>query len=190
MYLGYATKLIAVTGHLLLHIVRALGSGLLCRMSFEFLMWLFMFFGQAALLGRTMYALICLTDLENDFINPFDLSTRLNAWVVPEYVLEIFITVVLLMSGKWLLGGLHVLMSAYIMKLLVDKKLHVDPTEAFKQLPDLKRYRWVALGFHLLSFIFVIYRLIESSILSFLTPEGKQITKKLFQDAAASLTGY
>ena len=51
-------------------------------MSWLFLSWLLVFFIQIGLFGRSMYALICLEDLSQDFINPYDLSTKLNKYVV------------------------------------------------------------------------------------------------------------
>jgi hypothetical protein len=86
---------------------------------------------QSALLGRNMYAvsdafckrsdahvlqlvataqligmfvcfqLVCLTDLENDFINPFDLSSKMNRFVVSEIVKATYGT------AQQLQGGTH-----------------------------------------------------------------------------------
>jgi len=51
-------------------------------MSFTFLVWLLALLLCAALLGITMYSLISLSDLENDFVNPHDSSVSINRWVV------------------------------------------------------------------------------------------------------------
>ena len=77
-------------------------------MSWDFLIWLSVFILQASLLGRTLFVvsaaaaaahsgareaeegadccrvlqLICLSDLEQDVINPYDLSSKLNRFVV------------------------------------------------------------------------------------------------------------
>jgi hypothetical protein len=51
-------------------------------MSPQLLVWVAAMILQSALLGRNMYAIVCLTDLENDFINPFDLSSKMNRFVV------------------------------------------------------------------------------------------------------------
>jgi len=51
-------------------------------MNFTFLVWLLALLLCAALLGITMYSLISLSDLENDFVNPHDSSISINRWVV------------------------------------------------------------------------------------------------------------
>ncbi len=51
-------------------------------MNFTFLVWLLALLLCAALLGITMYSLISLSDLENDFVNPHDSSVSINRWVV------------------------------------------------------------------------------------------------------------
>ena len=51
-------------------------------MNFTFLVWLLALVLCAALLGITMYSLISLSDLENDFVNPHDSSVSINRWVV------------------------------------------------------------------------------------------------------------
>jgi hypothetical protein len=57
-------------------------------MSPQLLVWVAAMILQSALLGRNMYAIVCLTDLENDFINPFDLSSKMNRFVVSFTVLS------------------------------------------------------------------------------------------------------
>ena len=99
--------------------------------------------------------LICLSDLENDFINPHDSTTRVNRWVVrcpalssqpdlpcaflhllplhlcmhrhaavsrvplgravqvPELLIQATLTALLVFSGKWFSGLLHVAVFAY-----------------------------------------------------------------------------
>jgi hypothetical protein len=51
-------------------------------MSPQLVVWVAAMILQSTLLGRNMYAIVCLTDLENDFINPFDLSSKMNRFVV------------------------------------------------------------------------------------------------------------
>ena len=51
-------------------------------MSWDFLLWIFAFILQAALLGKGMFTLITLADLESDHTNPFDCSVAVNRFVV------------------------------------------------------------------------------------------------------------
>jgi len=45
--------------------------------------------------------LMCLADLEFDYINPFDSSSRINKVVMPEFVLQVLLSVLFLISGHW-----------------------------------------------------------------------------------------
>ena len=51
-------------------------------MYYDFLLWVFAFILQAALLGKCMYTLITLSDLESDHTNPFDCALAVNRFVV------------------------------------------------------------------------------------------------------------
>eukprot|EP00878_Enallax_costatus_P006911 GHUV01007241.1.p1 GENE.GHUV01007241.1~~GHUV01007241.1.p1 ORF type:complete len:160 (+),score=24.68 GHUV01007241.1:253-732(+) len=156
----------------------------------QLVVWLAAMIIQSALLGRNMYTIVCLTDLENDFINPFDLSAKMNRFVVHELVAQGSIAGLLLLSGNWLAGACHAVLLAYLLQLYTSRKLHVDTTDAFRQLPQQKKQRFILLGAHLLLFIVVVYRLIETALLTLLTPEGRAMTKKLMHEAAASMHGY
>ena len=65
----------------------------------------------------------------------------------------------------------------------------VDVTEIFKQAPVEKRRRAWRLALYLLSFVFIIYRLVEASVSALLTPDGRETAHRLLQDAAASFCG-
>ncbi|KAJ3274954.1 hypothetical protein HDV01_001818 [Terramyces sp. JEL0728] len=41
------------------------------------------------------------SDLECDYINPIDLCSKLNQFVVPENILHGFLWVLFLINGKW-----------------------------------------------------------------------------------------
>lgn len=64
----------------------------------------------------------------------------------------------LLLSGNWLAGACHAGLLAYLLQLYSSGKLHVDTTDAFRQLPQQKKQRFILLGAHLLLFIIVVYR--------------------------------
>ncbi|EFJ44997.1 hypothetical protein VOLCADRAFT_76026 [Volvox carteri f. nagariensis] len=159
-------------------------------MSLEFIIWLFAFLLQAAMLGRTMFALISLSDLENDFINPYDLTLRLNRFVALEYVGQVLITASLLLTGKWFIGVLQLGMLGFLLHNWSTRRHVVDATDVFRQLPVQKKRRLIMFGSFLLYFIIITYRLIESVIHGLLTDEGRANAKRLFQDAAATLHGY
>jgi protein cornichon len=52
-----------------------------------------LFFGQ----------IICLADLEFDYINPYDTASRINKVMVPEFILQGTLSLVLLITGHWIM---------------------------------------------------------------------------------------
>jgi hypothetical protein len=139
--------------------------------------------------------LICLTDLEQDYLNPFELSARVNKWVVrvaalaaaapggshpryrastpastqlahgaarPVQVAEVaaqaVLTLFLVLSKHYALAALHIAFDLYLGHLVMDNKMHVDATDAFKQLPAQKRQRTIQLAVHVVSFMIVVYK--------------------------------
>eukprot|EP00878_Enallax_costatus_P036309 GHUV01040757.1.p1 GENE.GHUV01040757.1~~GHUV01040757.1.p1 ORF type:complete len:122 (-),score=21.44 GHUV01040757.1:108-473(-) len=77
---------------------------------------------------------------------------------VHELVAQGSIAGLLLLSGNWLAGACHAVLLAYLLQLYTSRKLHVDTTDAFRQLPQQKKQRFILLGAHLLLFIVVVYR--------------------------------
>uniref|UniRef100_A0A7S0WIB6 Uncharacterized protein n=1 Tax=Chlamydomonas leiostraca TaxID=1034604 RepID=A0A7S0WIB6_9CHLO len=159
-------------------------------MTWDFLLWLFVLIINSGLVGRTTYALICLTDLEQDFINPYDLSNRLNRFVIAEYAGQFIMTAALIAGGKWFCAALHIAVSAYMITLFVKKQVYIDATDAFKQLKGQKFRRGVIFGCYCFSFVMVVFRLVETIVHQMLTPEGRETARKLFKEAAVTLPGY
>lgn len=47
---------------------------------------------------------MCLADLEFDYINPYDSSTRINRVILPEYILEGVLGAFFLVTGHWVMS--------------------------------------------------------------------------------------
>lgn len=47
--------------------------------------------------------IVCLSDLEADYMNPFESSSRINAVVVPEFILHGVLCGLLLLTGHWIM---------------------------------------------------------------------------------------
>lgn len=103
--------------------------------------------------------LICLTDLEQDFINPYDLSNKLNRFVVAEYAAQFVLTAALLGTGKWFVGGLQLIVLVIMIHYYMKKQVYIDATDAFKQLKPQKTRRTVLFGVYCFTFVFITYRL-------------------------------
>ncbi|PNX75805.1 protein cornichon 4-like, partial [Trifolium pratense] len=66
--------------------------------------WIISFFLLIALLVLVTYQLMCLADLEFDYINPYDFSSRINAVVFPEFVIQAVLTFFYLITGHWIMS--------------------------------------------------------------------------------------
>ncbi|KAG1662569.1 hypothetical protein FOA52_003948 [Chlamydomonas sp. UWO 241] len=159
-------------------------------MSFDFLSWLAVFFLQAGLLGKGMYTMITLTDLEADNINPFDCAERINKLVAIELGAQAALTAILVLSQRWFAGAIHIGVCALLAHMLARSQVYMHAADAFKQLPTFKARRSIIFGIYCASFLLITYRLIESGLHSLLTPEGRMTAKKLFREAASSLHHY
>lgn len=47
--------------------------------------------------------LMCLSDLEFDYVNPFEAASRINTLAIPEYALQGGLSVFLLLTGHWVM---------------------------------------------------------------------------------------
>ncbi|KAJ4842376.1 hypothetical protein Tsubulata_047906 [Turnera subulata] len=63
--------------------------------------WLLSFFFIIALIVILVFQLMCLADLEFDYINPYDSSSRINKVILPEYITEAALCVFFLATGHW-----------------------------------------------------------------------------------------
>ncbi len=55
-----------------------------------------------------VWQLMCLSDLEFDYINPFDSASRINKLVVPEIALHVGLSCLYLVFGYWLIFLINV----------------------------------------------------------------------------------
>lgn len=79
---------------------------------------------------------------------------------IHELAVQAFIAALLLLSGNWFAGACHAGILAYLLQLYSSRRLHVDTTDAFRQLPQQKKQRFILLGSHLVLFVIVVYRLV------------------------------
>ncbi|XP_028231699.1 protein cornichon homolog 4-like isoform X2 [Glycine soja] len=66
--------------------------------------WLISFFILIALIVLVIYQLMCLADLEFDYINPYDSSSRINKVVLPEYIIVGVLCGFYLVTGHWIMS--------------------------------------------------------------------------------------
>mmetsp|Transcript_28580 Transcript_28580/g.39478 ORF Transcript_28580/g.39478 Transcript_28580/m.39478 type:complete len:163 (-) Transcript_28580:91-579(-) len=156
-------------------------------MQFNLAFWLISFTVEAALLGLIMYALVALADLENDFINPFDSSSRVNKTIIPEMIFQILQFVLILVGSNWSLTIMHLPLLFWILKVYFRGGAYVDVTEIFSHLSREKKVRFIKLGFHLMMFVCIIYKLVEASVTVLMEQHGATITKTLMTNVGAKV---
>lgn len=126
--------------------------------------WLFSFFTLIALIVILIYQLMCLADLEFDYINPYDSASRINKMVLPEYITVAALCCFYLVTGHWVMALLCAPYLYYNYRLYSQGKHLVDVTEIFNMLPREKKQRLIKL-FYLIFILFLsLFWLIYTSL--------------------------
>ncbi|XP_009607364.1 protein cornichon homolog 4-like [Nicotiana tomentosiformis] len=130
----------------------------------DLLSWLFSFFLLVAVLATILYQLMCLADLEYDYVNPYDSASRINRAVVPEFVLHGVLCFLHLVTGHWLMFLICLPYLYYNIKVYADCSHLVDVTEIFNQLPWEKKIRLYKLGYLVILLAFSIFWMVWSIV--------------------------
>ncbi|KAJ7524554.1 hypothetical protein O6H91_17G011000 [Diphasiastrum complanatum] len=134
-------------------------------MAVELYLWIFSFFAVAGSIGIVIFQLLCLSDLEFDYINPFDSSNRINKFVLPEFAIQGILSGIYLLSGHWFMFLLNLPLLCFHARLYLKQQHLIDVTEIFNLLDREKKQRFIKLGFYLLLLIIVMYRMLMAALL-------------------------
>ncbi|XP_019444126.1 PREDICTED: protein cornichon homolog 1-like [Lupinus angustifolius] len=113
-----------------------------------------------ALLASAFYQVLMLSDLEADYINPYDASSRINYFVLPEFITQVSMCVLFLVTGHWVMFLITLPLTCYHINLYVKRQHLVDVTEVFSVLNAEKKFRLAKLAFYLVLLIITIFRLV------------------------------
>ncbi|XP_062145740.1 protein cornichon homolog 4 [Alnus glutinosa] len=116
--------------------------------------WLVSFFFLIALLVVVVYQLMCLADLEFDYINPYDSSSRINRVILPEFIAQGVLCIFYLVTGHWVMSLLSIPYLYYNVRLYLRNQHLVDVTEIFNLLNWEKKQRLFKL-FYLVCLLFL-----------------------------------
>ncbi|GMJ04820.1 hypothetical protein like AT1G12390 [Hibiscus trionum] len=130
----------------------------------DIFIWLISFFILIALVVLLIYQLTCLADLEFDFINPYDSSSRINKVVLPEFFLQGFLCLFYLLTGHWVMSLLCTPYSYYNIRLYTSKQHLVDVTEIFNLLQREKNQRHYKLAYLVLLLFLSLFWIIFSAL--------------------------
>ncbi|KAL6495414.1 hypothetical protein OROGR_029977 [Orobanche gracilis] len=93
----------------------------------DLFVWLISFLIVIALIGMILYQLMCLADLEYDYINMYDSASRINMVVLPEFVAQGVSCLLHLITGHWVMFLLCVPYAYYNVTLMAEyQKLQVE----------------------------------------------------------------
>ncbi|CAF2082831.1 unnamed protein product [Brassica rapa subsp. narinosa] len=119
--------------------------------------WLISFFFLIALVGIIVYQLVCLADLEFDYINPYDSAARINYVVLPEFIVQGVLCVFYLFTGHWFMAILCLPYMYYNFQLYSKRQHLVDVTEIFNLLNWEKKKRLFKLAYIILNLFLTIF---------------------------------
>ncbi|KAJ4804153.1 Cornichon family protein [Rhynchospora pubera] len=108
---------------------------------------------------------MCLADLEFDYINPYDTASRINKVMIPEFILQGILSLVLLFSGHWIMFLLSLPFVYYNYNVYQKRQHLIDVTEIFNHVYKEKKRRLIKLGclvvFLFLSLFWMIWSVLE-----------------------------
>lgn len=130
-------------------------------MAFDLIFWLLVCFPlNIAFLASAFYQVLMLSDLEADYINPYDASSKINYFVVPEFIGQGLLCALFLFTGHWVMFLLMLPLASYHVMLYVKRQHLLDVTEVFRVLNAEKKFRIVKLTFYLTLVMITIFRLV------------------------------
>lgn len=133
-------------------------------MSWEPILWLIFLAINIALISLLIYQIVCLTDLEADYMNPYESSSRINSVVLKEYILHGAFCILFLVTGHWFIFLLTLLPAYYNLRKFLSRQHLIDVTEVFRFIESEKKIRILKLGFYLVLFVLVLVSLVLSFI--------------------------
>ncbi|CAA7016205.1 unnamed protein product [Microthlaspi erraticum] len=136
-------------------------------MAWDLFLWILSFFVSITLVASVFYQVICLTDLEADYLNPFETSSRINRLVLPEFILQGSLCILFLLTWHWFFFLVALPVTVYHAMLYNERRHLIDVTEVFRGISFEKKLRFTKLGFYIVLFIMVVFRLTLSAVYSF-----------------------
>lgn len=133
-------------------------------MGLDFILWLIALIFSIALLALLIFQIICLSDLESDYMNPYESSSKINSAVLVEFLLQGAFCALFLLSGHWFMFGLTIPVACYHVRLFHRREHLVDVTEIYRALKAEKKFRFIKLAVYACFFFLVIFRMPAGSL--------------------------
>lgn len=129
-------------------------------MHWDLILWLIAVISNIALLVLLIYQMICLSDLEADYMNPYETAANINSMVLPEFGLQAALCALFLVTGHFFMFLITLPVVFYHARLFSRGEHLVDVTEIFRALNLEKKHRFIKLCLYLLFFFLAIFRLV------------------------------
>ncbi|GAB4834273.1 hypothetical protein Ancab_032540 [Ancistrocladus abbreviatus] len=130
----------------------------------DLFVWLISFFILIALLVIVVYQLMCLADLEFDYINPYDSASRINKVIMAEFITQGVLCCFYLVTGHWFMSLLCIPYLYYNVKTYLDKQHLIDVTEIFNLLNWEKKKRLFKLAYLIIILFLSLFWMIWSAL--------------------------
>nr|XP_027079686.1 protein cornichon homolog 4-like isoform X3 [Coffea arabica] len=111
-----------------------------------------------------VWKLMCLADLEFDYINPYDSASRINKVILPEFITQGVLSLLFLLTGHWIMALLSIPYLYYNFTLYNRREHLIDVTEIFNMLNREKKKRLFKLGYLMLFLFMSLFWLIYSAL--------------------------
>ncbi|XP_027079685.2 protein cornichon homolog 4 [Coffea eugenioides] len=126
--------------------------------------WLLFFFIIIGVIVMVVFQLMCLADLEFDYINPYDSASRINKVILPEFITQGVLSLLFLLTGHWIMALLSIPYLYYNFTLYNRREHLIDVTEVFNMLNREKKKRLFKLGYLMLFLFMSLFWLIYSAL--------------------------
>ncbi|KDR24185.1 protein cornichon homolog 4 [Zootermopsis nevadensis] len=116
-----------------------------------------------AIIFLLVYFVICLSDLECDYLNAQQCCSKLNAWVLPKLIAQDFLTLLFLLLGHWILAFANLPLAIWLAyeyyTVPTGNTGMFDPTEIHNRGKLKKHMRdcMIYLGYYFLFFFVYLY---------------------------------
>ncbi|CAK8562598.1 unnamed protein product [Lathyrus sativus] len=108
------------------------------------------------------YQLILLVDLEFDYINPYDSTSRINQVIFPEFLMQAILCFLNLFGGHWFLFLISLPCFYYNVTLYIKRQHYTDVTEIYNKLNFEKKKRLLKVIHLFVIFVLSILSLVWS----------------------------
>ncbi|XP_058739857.1 protein cornichon homolog 4-like [Vicia villosa] len=128
----------------------------------EVFYWILSFVLILTLFCLLGYQLILLVDLEFDYINPYDSTSRINQVILPEFFIQALFCFLNLFAGHWFIFFISLPCLYYNVSLYIKTHHYADVTEIYNKLNFEKKKRLFKVVHLILIFILSILSLVWS----------------------------